>query len=235
METWKEGAAVPATDPIAELNAASLESLRQSVSSLFRSKGGVDTVVSHWSKLLEGVQESPQAFYAVVTEAVRKRAIPGARLSTVEWPEGGAGSGKRLYLRVERGGDVIDVCAAPFGNAFFASSWLCGPPPDLLKPIAMVVLGLAVAGYLVSGQMGLVRGAILILDCLFILTVVGLGIIRPLVFPPRPTFYRIDTANMFYTAVHGAVVDAVDQLTTAKGVRALSVDDRKPIMRFMNT
>lgn len=232
MENREETVASPASDPTAEMNAASLESLQQGVSSIFRSKGGVDTVVSHWSKLLEGVQESPQAFYAAVTEAVKKREIPGVQVSTVEWPEGGPGSAKRLYLRVERGDDVIDICGAPFGNAFFASSWLCAPPPNLLNAIALAIAGLMLAGYLVY-NLTFVHTLFLVLDLLFIVGVVGLGIIRPLFFPPRPTFYRLDTANMFYTAVHTAVTDAVDQLTTSRGVRGLSVEDRKPIMRFM--
>ncbi len=235
MESREEGitAEAPASDTVAELNAASLEAFRQGLSSFFRSKGGIDSYISHWSKLLEGVQESPQAFYAAVTEAVMKREIPGARVSNVEWPEGGPGSAKRLYLRVERGGDVIDICAAPFGNDFFVSSWLCGPPPDLLKAFVILVAGLGVAGYLVSGPMDFMRSALLVLDVLFILGVIGLGFVRPILFPPRPTFYRVDTASMFYTAVHAEVIAAVDQLTTAKGVRALSAEDRKPIMRFM--
>jgi hypothetical protein len=212
---------------------ASPESPSDAVLSLLVPRAGVDTVVSHWAKLLEGVQESPQAFYASVTDALQKREIPGAQITTVEWPEGGLGSAKRLYLRVERGADVIDICGAPFGNAFFASSWLCSPPPNVLNAIAIAVGALALAGYLVS-DLTFVRSVLLGLNLLFLLGLVGFGIIRPLFFPPRPTFYRMDTANMFYTAVHAAVVEAVDQLTTAKGVRALSVEDRKPIMRYLD-
>ncbi len=200
---------------------------------LLNSRGGVDTVLSHWSKLLEGVQESPQAFYASVTDAVMKRGIPGARVSPIEWPEGGLGSAKRMYLRVERGGDVIDICGAPFGNAFFVSSWLCGPPPNILKALLAAILGVMFAGILVKDGLSLDRIVLLVLDFLFILGVVALGIIRPLFLPPRPTFYRMDTADMFYTAVHNAVTESVDQLTTAKGVRGLTDDERKPIMRYM--
>jgi len=200
--------------------------------SLLNSRGGVDTVLSHWSKLLEGVQESPQAFYASVTDAVKKREIPDTNISTIEWPEGGPGSAKRLYLRVERGGNVIDICGAPFGNAFFASSWLCGPPPNITKALLAAVGGVALAGYLVT-NLSLVRTALLVLDFFFILGVVALGIIRPLFLPPRPTFYRMDTADMFYTAVHNAVTEAVDQLTTSKGVRGLTAEEQKPIMRYM--
>ncbi len=47
----------------------------------------------------------------------------------------------------------------------------------------------------------------------------------------RPTYYKVDTAMMFQTAVHSAVLEVVDQMTTAKGVRALSELERKPVMR----
>lgn len=48
----------------------------------------------------------------------------------------------------------------------------------------------------------------------------------------RPaTYYRIDTALMFQSAVHGAVLEVVDQMTTAKGLRGLSELERKPILR----
>ncbi len=48
----------------------------------------------------------------------------------------------------------------------------------------------------------------------------------------RPeTYYKIDTAMMFQKAVHNAVLEVVDQLTSAKGARSLSELDRKPVMR----
>ena len=45
------------------------------------------------------------------------------------------------------------------------------------------------------------------------------------------TYYRIDTALMFQAATHGAVLGALEAVTTAKGVRALTESERKPIMR----
>src|ERR1700687_586681 len=185
-------------------------------------RGGIDTYVSHWSKLIEGAQESPQAFYGTVQEALKTRELPAAEMSNVEWPEGGIGSAKRLYLRVERGEDVVDICGAPFGKAFFVSSWLCAPPPNLLNAILMLFGGIVLAVVLKSQGLDFIQGMLIGLDLVFMLGVLLLGIIRPIFFPPRPTFYRMDTANMFYTAVHNAVTEAVDQLTTAKGVRGLT-------------
>ena len=48
----------------------------------------------------------------------------------------------------------------------------------------------------------------------------------------RPqTYYRRDTAQMFQDLVHGAVLEVVDGMTSAKGTRALSELERRPIPR----
>lgn len=45
------------------------------------------------------------------------------------------------------------------------------------------------------------------------------------------TYFRIDTGLMFQSVTHGAVLEALDASTAAKGVRALSELERKPVMR----
>ena len=47
----------------------------------------------------------------------------------------------------------------------------------------------------------------------------------------RETYYKLDTAMMFQDSVHNAVLEVIDGLTTAKGIRALSELERKPVMR----
>lgn len=48
----------------------------------------------------------------------------------------------------------------------------------------------------------------------------------------RPiTYYRTDTILMFQSMVKRAVEDVIDGLATAKGLRALTEDEKKPIMR----
>jgi len=48
----------------------------------------------------------------------------------------------------------------------------------------------------------------------------------------RPwTYYRIDTANMFQTATHSAVLEVVDTITSSQGLRQLPDSERKPIMK----
>jgi hypothetical protein len=47
----------------------------------------------------------------------------------------------------------------------------------------------------------------------------------------RPeTYYRLDTALMFQSAVHSAVLSTIGQLTEGKGVKVLSEEEKKPIM-----
>jgi len=45
------------------------------------------------------------------------------------------------------------------------------------------------------------------------------------------TYYRIDTALMFQSVTHGAVLTALESVIDAKGMRALTDVEKKPIMR----
>ena len=45
------------------------------------------------------------------------------------------------------------------------------------------------------------------------------------------TYYKIDTALMFQQAVHLSVLEVLDSMTSAKGVKALTEAERKPIMK----
>lgn len=49
-------------------------------------------------------------------------------------------------------------------------------------------------------------------------------------FKPQ-TYYRHDTAGMFQSLTHSAVLEVIDNLTNAKGLRALPEAERKPEMR----
>lgn len=45
------------------------------------------------------------------------------------------------------------------------------------------------------------------------------------------TYYKMDTASMFMTYAHQAVMNVIDQITKDKGVRALTENERKPEIR----
>ena len=214
-------------------------------------EGGIDTAIGHWAQLMEGLQESPQHFYEAVTAAIERREIPDCRLRRVHWLEGGVFSARREYLRAKRAGYVIDICGAPFGNAFFASSWLCLPPPSLLLAVALVIIALIVGLTSMSDFIDFIRanpilsilswptlrGRAIELSVIpalaFLVAVLAgiFGIIRPIFFPPKLTFYRYDTAQMFYTAVHEAVKEVIQGLRSEQGLRLLTEDELKPIMR----
>ena len=67
--------------------------------------------------------------------------------------------------------------------------------------------------------------------CLLAIPILG-WILLVLVF--RETYYKVDTRLMFQDAVHSAVLEVVDGMTSAKGLRALSGPERIPtINRLM--
>lgn len=62
-----------------------------------------------------------------------------------------------------------------------------------------------------------------------ILKIPLLGVMLLKMFRPE-TYYRFDTALMFQSSVHSAVLEVIDQMTTAKGIRSLTESERKPIL-----
>lgn len=96
------------------------------------------SIISHWDHLVEGLQYSPQEFYAALERAIASRQIPDAKVSRIEIREGGILSAKRMYLRVWRKKLVFDVCGAPFGNAFFFSWWLTELPSGCLVILLLI-------------------------------------------------------------------------------------------------
>ncbi|MGV7222186.1 MAG: hypothetical protein ACQ9MH_11710 [Nitrospinales bacterium] len=81
-------------------------------------------------------------------------------------------------------------------------------------------------GFFVSWWLGEVQSGFLY----FLANIPIIGIIFRLFIRPM-TYYKMDTANMFQSAIQSAVMEAVDGLTKAKGIRALSELERKPILR----
>src|SRR5690349_7359769 len=89
-------------------------------------------VVGHWHTQIEGFSTSALDFYDLVRAGIARREIPDLKISSVEWKEGGVGSGKRVYLRVSREHLNFYICAAPFGTGYFFSWWLARIPQVLL-------------------------------------------------------------------------------------------------------
>ena len=177
----------------------------------------VSEILSHWHKLFEGFQESPQQIYSQLEQAIDKREIPDVKISRISYPEAGALSARREYLRIRRKEHIFDICAAPFGTGFFISWWL-GKGPRLSRPLIILLI-------------------ILLLPIIIVLMLIPILLIP--IIPPiavvvwlsrRVTYYRIDTALMFQDSVHSAVLEVIDQATEGKGIKALSELEKKPVM-----
>jgi hypothetical protein len=158
-----------------------------------RAEASGKEVLQHWGQLIDGLSYSSRDFYSALEAALTARSIPGIRFRLVSIREGAMlVSAERLYLRVSRNSEFVDVCAAPFGRGFFVSSWLIQRPSILLNT---PILGGIVAYF------------------------------------SQPTYFKQDLAMCFHTAVHAAVLEVVDGITSSKGLRALSEAERRPVMR----
>lgn len=219
-------------------------------------------VLSHWHKLVPDFEASALDFYAAVEAAVRAKNIPDVRISRVEYKEGGILSASRLYLRITRRRVAFDICAAPFGQDYFFSSWLVETKPKMHAWGCLIVLALFGAFGFVStlsfGTLGaegcfvpllllvLAPVAVVVLLGLALVGVRGgwflsedvilmapyLGPIYEYLFSP-PSYYKHDTALMFQESVHGPMLGVVDQFLEGKGLRSLAPEDRKPVTRAL--
>lgn len=216
------------------------------------------TIISHWNQLIEGFSYSTQDYYSQIEEALKERQIPGLTVSRIEWREGGVFSTKREYLRIQRDRLVFDICGAPFGTGYFVSWWLGELRGANIFAVIGVVIGFLVIGMIATSLFGMIfmqvfgllmGSAFMLLSIPFVFfllilfirenpmgiedTILDLPYLGPLyekLFCPA-TYYKIDTTTMFQSAVHASVLQVVDAITQAKGLKALSPDERKPIMR----
>ena len=214
-------------------------------------KADASLVISHWYKLIENFQASPMAFYSSVEAAIERRQIPDTSTSRVDWKEGGLLSARREYLRITRGKLTFDICGAPFGTGFFFSWWLAEVPAAYgLLHVFLILILVLVLIYMIFAAFGFLTGVfltIVVLPLTFlllgnavrqgklgseevVLAIPMIGALYDRIFKPN-TYYKIDTALMFQSTVHAAVLEVIDELTSAKGLRALSELERKPILR----
>jgi hypothetical protein len=205
---------------------------------------------SHWYTLIEDFQISSTDFYSSLRAGIQRRQVPDAETIFMEYKESGLMSARRTYLRVMRGKYVFDICAAPFGTGYFFSWWLGEKIPSPVGPtLALIAIVIFLWNICLSNSrfpdglytfIGAVVFLILLLgaavaqgeaewvDSVLVIPILG-RIIRRLFRPD--TYYRIDTALMFQEAVHAAVLEVIDGLTSAKGIRALTEAQRRPIHR----
>jgi hypothetical protein len=206
--------------------------------------------MGHWHTLIGGFSISSLDFYRLVKVGIARREIPNLTVSEVEWKEGGLGSGKRVYLRVSREGLNFDICAAPFGTGYFFSWWLAVIPRIFLD--FAVLAGIVFAGFAclaIAAQedcSGIFAAPFMFLGLLFgagylvrygdlgwepiVLSMPITGFLYGFFYRPT-TYFNEDTALMFRESVHHAVLEAIDQVTSAQGIRGLSEEARKVTFR----
>ena len=216
---------------------------------MFQVRGSEE--IAKWAKLFEDFNYSPREFYALVEKNLDFRKIPGAGAEPRALREGGILSPERLYLSVKRERLIFMLCAAPFGTGFFVSSRLLDyrSGANLFDYLVATALLLGV-GFSMFARFGVIPG-LFTLGLLFTLgwslfrravevggewldeKIAELPVIGPIyesLFRPD-TYYRRDSAEMFRLTVHNAVMQSIDEMTTAKGIRGLTDDERKPVVR----
>lgn len=98
----------------------------------------IQIVHSSWLQYIDGQPFTTQEFYVELEREIREQKIPGILITRIGYPQGGMFSQSRIYLRVQCGDYVFDVCAAPFGKGSFVS-WRMGEIPDRLRILLMSI------------------------------------------------------------------------------------------------
>jgi hypothetical protein len=211
-------------------------------------------VLSHWHILLDDFSTPVREFYENVETKLKARGVPEIRTEIVLWNESGILSAKREYLRIARGRLTYDVCAAPYAaNSFFFSTWMAMQPPAnaLLLGCGGLFALLVVFGFSLT-LFGLAKG-LLVFVLLFgaawvalllevqrgntdlddtLSAMPAIGFVYRLFFKPV-TYYAEDTRIMLQESVQRAISDAIAEIRTAKGLRALAPEDLRPTMRSL--
>jgi len=203
-------------------------------------------VIDHWYSLVPGFNTSTKEFYEALEKELKAREVPGLDISRVEFSEGGLLSNKREYLRMTRERLVFDVCAAPFGTAFFFSCRFAEIPAVIkLWPfIVLFIIAFIVVGSTLD-HFGLFKGTIFTLIGLLVVIRLFRFALRDLddflikdpTFGPiyerffrKETYYRQDTRLMYLDTVNAVVKEAVEETTGAKGIKLMRFKEHSPIL-----
>ncbi|MBI5769810.1 MAG: hypothetical protein HZA93_18685 [Verrucomicrobia bacterium] len=207
-------------------------------------------VLSHWFVVLDGFRHSTSDFYGDVEKELAERKVPGLTMSRVDFAEGGLLSDKRVYLRMLRERLVFDVCAAPFGRAYFFSLRFAEIPAKVaLWELFVCFVGLAVILGVLFRYTGVILG--LCLFCILLggviyvarnavgfglqdldASLIKLPVVGPIYerFIRKETYYRHDTRLLYHTIVSEVVKKKIEEVTAAKGVKFIEMHEFSPIL-----
>lgn len=195
-------------------------------------------LIDHWYVLLPDFQTSTSEFYEAIRQELTERGVPGMEVSTVLFPEGGALSARREYLRLRRERLVFDVCSATFGNSGFFSCRFAQIPFSIRIWELLVMLALLTGTFfLYIAVFGIFWGvsvaSLSLIAVLFLLNnVVAMGFYDldavllkiPVlgafyeVFLRRNTYYREDSRLMYCDLVNRIVRDKVEEFAGAHDI-----------------
>jgi hypothetical protein len=207
-------------------------------------------VLSHWFTVIDAASFSTEEFYREIERELVARKVPGLDLTRVNFREGGLLSDQRVYLRMLRERLVFDVCAAPFGRAYFFSLRFAEIPSEIKAwQVAVCLLLLALIGGATVQGLGMEKGLglaglILVGLVIFLRNVIALHLLNldaalirsPVVGPiyerffRKETYYRHDTRLLYHEIVSEVVKKKVEEVTAAKGVRLLRTHEHSPIL-----
>lgn len=207
-------------------------------------------VIDHWYALVPGFNSSTKDFYDGIEKELKTREVPGLEIFHVDFAEGGVLSQKREYLRMTRERLVFDICAAPFGTAYFFSCRFAEIPAAIkLWQLVVVLIGGFMTVALAFKFLGLILGVIVLLAGFVLLiytlrNAVSMGLkdldatlIKSPVFGPiyenwfrKETYYRHDTRLMYCDTVNAVVKAKVEETTGAKGIKLIRYMENCPML-----
>jgi hypothetical protein len=214
-------------------------------------------VIDHWYALIPGFNSSTKEFYEAVEKELKERQVPGLEISHVDFAEGGIMSNNREYLRMTRERLVFDVCAAPFGTAYFFSCRFAEIPAVVkLGEFLVLIIVLCFSAFIgliifvkILGVLGLMLFPFLLLASLVgaiyvMRNAVAMGlkdldaslIKMPIVGPiyeawfRKETYYRHDTRLMYCETVNAVVKAKVEETTGAKGIKLIRYMENCPML-----
>jgi hypothetical protein len=214
-------------------------------------------VIDHWYSLIPGFNASAKEFYEAVEKKLKECEVPGLEMFHVDFAEGGVLSGKREYLRMTRERLVFDICAAPFGTAYFFSCRFAEIPAviqlwqllvllaafGVCVPLSLVICA-KIFGVLTPFVWPLGWIVLIVLAIYVLRNAVAMGlkdldatlIKSPVVGPiyenwfRKETYYRQDTRLMYRDTVNDVVKAKVEEATGAKGIKLIKFNDYSPIL-----
>ena len=233
-----------------ELKSKKGEFLRNCIDFLFGFENKRGEQLDGWIDYAQTFNYPPQEFYAALEKELANRKYPSMQTSREDFAEGGLLSDKRVYLRMFRERLAIYTCAAPFGtDYFFSCRTIYIPALVRLWHILAALAFFAVVGRFFLQPLGLTFTIIALVALVFALA----GVLRnaassalsdldalllriPVVSTfyedwfREETYYRLDTRTLYLTQVPAIAKAIADEITAAKGVKLVRLDDPAPIL-----